>query len=199
MKFQQMYKDIMCNDIITLAGRPGIGKTETALKIADKYINETHSKVLYIAGDAFEYIHYPSWKMRANNFPLEIQNNFILWNEIYKYRTEFYLVQKTKDFLEKNKDVGLVIFDDDRLFDLSINFVEDCSFWITQQNGAKVIFLAHIDRKSEKRRKCMPKLKDISKTLTEKSNIVFAIYRESYYLYEKDLNASSETTFIRLQ
>ncbi len=195
MNFDQMYDEIFCgdNELITIGGRPGIGKTKIAIEIAAKYITEEQVDALYVVGRPTNF-----FLERVNALPDKIKKHLIVMEEPHQCSNECNLAEKVCNRCDFNEKIGLVIFDDGEDFDISEAFI----LYILNhhsRNNIKFIFLSKIDKESEKRAKCKPKLADFQKALAKHNSSVFAIYKENYYYSENNSVTSEEYEFLKLK
>lgn len=174
--------------LITIGGRPAMGKRTFALNLVELFCKEGH-KCLYITDYDKQIITEMLLRIIANpnrQESLEVQTEKITqavkelssWNLFIK-STEFCRIKDVKQIIQKYKPDYLFI-------NMHINSRNRLSSEklreILEQNNLIIFRLANIRREPQNTTNYYPKITDFrDKNLVKYSDLVLLLYREAYY------------------
>ena len=186
--------NVKIGSLITIAGRPAMGKTELTLSIANHLI-QNNKKVTYFNLDMSE--DYFINRLIANKTNLPIKNIFERQIELNSIISDldFYENDNLKIFNEYNLTIDkleqkignseLVVIDYIQLVksdNPEIDIIQELKRIAIEKNIV-IIVLSQISRRVERRNNKYPLLADLKTfdSLEELSDIVLMIYRDDYY------------------
>ena len=196
--------------IITIGGRPAMGKSSFAVSILNNLL-EQGKKIFYYSGGINKsrlMKRIIANRLKLNYFETEIKQvtKRSLFNEAIKYYTdkEFYIEDKVnfsvsdiEEEIKKNPP-DIVFIDYIQLIKMpkapnftdSINIAVQEIKRIAHQTGVIFVLLTQLSRALEQRTDKRPLPSDIrsSSLLEELSDVIMMIYRDSYYNIEDESN-----------
>ena len=207
-ELDSIFTEVENSSIITIAGRPAMGKTAFALTLLKNFCKQ-NKKCLYLSSRESEKLllkriliqnaEIPFYKINESKLKkeeieqLELAKNEISnWNFKIEYLSSLELIN-IENVLEQLKpnyvfieDIQLFMYDNDWILKELKNLAHKYSL---------IIFItSSLSRNLEKRADKRPFLYDLKQTATieDTSDIVMMIYREDYYDYKFDLKDNTE-------
>ena len=195
-------QNLQLGSIITVGGRPAIGKTELTLSIVN-YLLSNNKKILYFNLDTANDVFISRLVANKTHFSInKIYNKQIDLQEI-KQSLDFYndkeinIIGKINLSLEelektvKEELPNVIIIDYIQLLKTAnedVDIIQEVKR-IAIENNLIVILLSQISRRVERRNDHRPMLADLKDfdSLEELSDVVLMLYRENYYDLDKDV------------
>lgn len=196
------------SSIITIAGRPSMGKTAFALTLLKNFCKQ-NKKCLYLSSRESEKLllkrmliqnaKIPFYKINGSKFrkeeikKLELAKNEISsWDFKIKYLSSLELIN-IENVLEQLKP-NYVFIDDIELFMYDKDWILKELKNLAHKYELIIFITSSLSRRLEKRTDKRPFLYDLKQTATieDISDIVMMIYREDYYNYKFDLENNAE-------
>lgn len=200
-------KKVQTGSIITIGGRPAMGKTEFALSIVN-YLLSINKNVSYFNLDTSIGILINRLIANKTNLPVnDIKNKQIVLQKLQQ-DLDFYndkklnIINKLNLSIEDLEDAikedlpEIVVIDYIQLLKITnrdIDIIQEIKR-IAIENNLIVIILSQISRRVESRNDHRPKLSDLKifGSLEELSEVVLMLYRDNYYNFEEDTKPCAE-------
>ena len=207
------------SEIVILAGRPSMGKTDLALNIALNVAYESHIPVLYFSLESSKellvnrllaitsrvdkmkfrsaFLNDTDWKKIKLASEL-LENSPIFIDECFSSNIE-YIIEKSIE-AKLNNDIGLIIIDSFQLISFNkgitdyVNPVEITKKLklLARQLNIPILLLSGISRKLESRKYKRPILSDLPEHIAYIADVILFLYRRWYYERNAEYKESAE-------
>lgn len=207
-------KKVKTGSLITIGGRPAMGKTEFALSIFNNLLAD-NKKVMYLNLDLSKEYFINRLVANKTNLPIKyildrsIKNKentdweyiatdlFFYDDKKFKVLNEYNMtIEEFERKINNNRDIDIVIVD---YIQLLKNTNEDFDIIhelkrMAIEKDIIIIVLSQISRRVEHRNDHRPMLADLKtfSSLEELSDVVLMLYRESYYNLDEDVSPNLE-------